>query len=593
MRLHRSSLSCGPRTGPVLVSRGLVIGLTALAVACSDGPAGPGTSACLAGVVSDPGVYQVLGPRDLTREGVCIQTSGEGVFAVALLPFTDGSPLVTHDIDVTGEGYLAGPDRLSTPAAGSAGVQVPGAAPNQRPGLPIYEDAPGRYGNYWQRALPVERAHRRRERRTVESLLQSSGGDRLAIAGRGSGSEIPGSDVAGPPAVGSTLAIPTAVNCTGDPAVAQGRVVAVTRNSVVVHDVEAGAASFTDAELRDFGEFFDRAVYDRLGDAFGLPTDIDGNERVVLFFTPASNRLGTAEAGGLVGGFFWGGDLFPASDPGPDGLAPCLNSAEGEFLYLSVPDGVVSREQLFTRSVLAHEFQHLVNAARRVHVNNAAVLEDTWLNEGLSHLAEEIVFYSESGIDPGGNVSEEALRDRDAVTDFNDFVFNNLGRLNVFLLAPHFHSFMGRDGVETRGAAWSFLRYVLDSASQSEEVILRALSNSTTSGRASLSLAGIPLTDDRLAGWGVGLMTDDAPGVPPEYQHPSWQLVRVVSDLRADGRYPLGLVPLDRELGRRFPLRTGTVGFGSFRTRPGIPARIAVRPVDADVPIRAFLIRIQ
>ena len=57
-----------------------------------------------------------------------------------------------------------------------------------------------------------------------------------------------------------------------------------------------------------------------------------------------------------------------------------------------------------TTAVIAHEFQHLINAGRRMYVNNALDFEDTWLDEGLAHVAEELLFYREAGLRPKGNI---------------------------------------------------------------------------------------------------------------------------------------------------------------------------------------------
>ena len=58
-----------------------------------------------------------------------------------------------------------------------------------------------------------------------------------------------------------------------------------------------------------------------------------------------------------------------------------------------------------TGGVRGHEFQHLISASRRLYVNDASEFEETWLNEGLSHIAEELLFYSASGLAPRQNIT--------------------------------------------------------------------------------------------------------------------------------------------------------------------------------------------
>src|SRR5690606_23646136 len=146
---------------------------------------------------------------------------------------------------------------------------------------------------------------------------------------------------------------------------------------------------------------FDDLVWDVNIASFGEPSDIDENGRVIIFYTRAVNELTPSGADSYVGGFFYNRDLFPTS--GANGGA---GSNEGEMFYMLVPDpnGEVNGNRRATDfvlertySVLAHEFQHLINDSRRLYVNKALVWEDSWLNEGLSHIAEELAFYAASG----------------------------------------------------------------------------------------------------------------------------------------------------------------------------------------------------
>src|SRR5690606_30966311 len=96
------------------------------------------------------------------------------------------------------------------------------------------------------------------------------------------------------------------------------------------------------------------------------------------------------------------------------------------------------------------------------HITRAPVWEATWLNEGLSHLAEELMFFHRSATGPGTNLTAADLSstlERDA---FRQFHLDNLDRLTFFLDDPDGSSLMGVDGLATRGATWSFLRYATD-----------------------------------------------------------------------------------------------------------------------------------
>jgi hypothetical protein len=363
---------------------------------------------------------------------------------------------------------------------------------------------------------------------------------------------------------------------------------------VVVTDTQAGGAGFTDGELAGFGAFFDDEVYPLLSEALGPSSDVDENGRVILFFTPASNQLAPAGSSGVVGGFFWGGDLFPAE--GPSGEA-CPSSTEAEILYLSVPDpngtfgNPISAEGLYTRATIAHEYQHLVNAAQRIFFTDAEELEETWLNEGLSYITEELLFYQLTGLEPGGFRAEESLQAEGAVEEFNEFVYNSVGRYNVYLLGPHFHSVRGTDGIETRGAAWSFLRYAMDRSPRSDAQVLRALLSSSATGLDNLgaALGADPLP--WIVDWTVTAAAADlADRVPDRFRQPSWDMANVMRELRPDRRYPLAAIPVPPDQGLRFTLRTGGAGYGAVRLVAGQRARLEVRPVASGAPVRAFLV---
>jgi hypothetical protein len=391
------------------------------------------------------------------------------------------------------------------------------------------------------------------------------------------------------------------VSCDADPALRQGRTVAVTHRSIVLVDPTAPASGFSDAALAEFATFFDDTAYPTLSAAFGEPSDIDGNGRVIIFFTPAANALSPRNSATVVGGYFWSGDLFPAAAGSDSRLGPCATSAEAEILYLSVPDphGVfaapISAERLETRAVMGHEFQHLINAARRLHVNGADRLEEPWLNEGMSHIAEELLFYEASALSPRENIGELQLAAPGIADIFNRYAYGNVGRYNVFLQAPHVHSALGTDRIETRGATWSYLRYVLDREPAPSNDVLRRLTDSRQAGLTALegALSRDPL--ELMAEWSVSLVADDLGGdaADPRFQQPSWDLKSIIAALRPDGRYPLEVIAVPPDQGVRFTLRAGGAGFGALRTEPGRDAVVAVRPRADGVDVRAFLVRVR
>jgi hypothetical protein len=337
------------------------------------------------------------------------------------------------------------------------------------------------------------------------------------------------------------------------------RVVAIGSTAIVVADTLDPPGGFTSADYQRFAATFDTLVYPLDVANFGAPTDIDQNGHVVLLFTLAVNQLTARNSESFVGGFFFARDLFPRV--GTTMLQGCPGSNEGELFYLLVPDptGIVNgnrRTPGFVDSMvtglLAHEFQHLINAGRRIYVNDASDLEVVWLNEGLSHIAEELLFYREGGLAPRSNVDLATLRaSTRARAAFNTIQAQNAARYRNYLIAPSVNSpIRDDDSLATRGATWDFLRYSADrklrGSSGAEAAVWLALVNSTTVGLANLRGVFGADVSGMLRDWSVSHYTDDVvPGVSADFTQPSWNWHDIFPGLGGGGgSYPLLVSPL-------------------------------------------------
>jgi hypothetical protein len=195
-----------------------------------------------------------------------------------------------------------------------------------------------------------------------------------------------------------------------------------------------------------------------------------------------------------------------------------------------------------TRSVTAHEYQHLINAARRIYVNTTATdFEEVWLNEGLSHIAEELLFYGETGLEPRQNLDVTALRASSRYVDaFNDNMLSNFGRYAEHLESPSLNSpYADDDELATRGATWSFLRYAVDRSGIAERNVWFQLANSVTAGRANLQQVFGNNLATFFRDWATSLIADDVTGAPATYQQASWNFRSIYSVLQTGGGYPL------------------------------------------------------
>jgi hypothetical protein len=376
------------------------------------------------------------------------------------------------------------------------------------------------------------------------------------------------------------------------------RVAAVTEHAIVVADESNPAGGFTDTEYEEFGLAFDNLIHPVLTRNFGEPSDIDENGRVIILFTRAVNELTEAGSDSYVGGFFYGRDLFPKTKTAR--LEGCAASNEAEMFYMLVPDpnGEVngnarSKEfvQRVTTGVLGHEFQHLINASRRLFVNNASAFEETWMDEGLSHIAEGLLFYEASGLSSRENIDIDDLRSsRRAVDAFNDHGLSNFGRLVRYLEHPDTATALGNDdNLLNRGAAWAFLRYAADRKGGSERDLWFGLVNSGSAGYTNLSAA---LGEDPLGwirDWSVSVYADDAEmGVEPRFTQPSWNFRSIISALQNESETRLySVYPLKTHSLAEGPVELSLKGGGAAFVRLGVASgsRAEIRSTSGGVAL--------
>ena len=100
--------------------------------------------------------------------------------------------------------------------------------------------------------------------------------------------------------------------------------------------------------------------------------DKDGDGAVALLMTGKVNDVGQGFAG-----------FFNAKDFGAG-----ANSNEMDLLYIGTPANVGSLAAI--DATMAHEFQHLINFSNKVVKHGLALPEETWLDEALAHLAEDV-----------------------------------------------------------------------------------------------------------------------------------------------------------------------------------------------------------
>jgi hypothetical protein len=266
----------------------------------------------------------------------------------------------------------------------------------------------------------------------------------------------------------------------------------VGERAAIFIDETAPGGGFTDAQLDSLSDRFDQVIHPEVTGAFGSASDRDGNQRIIILFTPAVNRLSPRGASGFIGGFFFGIDLLPSA----------TGSNNGEIFYALVPDpnGVFSDDILAAQvlqavpAVLAHEFQHMVHFNERILVRSAAGQESLWLSEALAQMAEELVAraYSLLGDNPSRDLFRAGARQR----------------ARLYLQRPDTVSVVvtaGQGSLPERGAGFLQLLYLDD---QLGTGLLSGLTKTTRTGVANVEAETGMEWADLLADWWSAISID-------------------------------------------------------------------------------------
>lgn len=330
------------------------------------------------------------------------------------------------------------------------------------------------------------------------------------------------------------------------------RLVAVSQKALAYADVDTaglGRTAVTTAQVQAMLEEFDRTAYPLVTSVFGKESDVDGDGRVLFLFTRRVNEVGG------IAGFYSAASALPASRGGNGNLS--------DMMYLS-PD----RAPGFYRSLLAHEFQHLVNFNQHVLARTGGESEDSWLNEALSHLSEDLIGDHTLG--------------------------GNNGLVETFLAHPERFSLTGEAllNVGVRGAAYLFLRGLVDQRGQG---ILGPLTQTGRAGPANVeAVIGQPFAD-LYGGWAARLflsgtkLNDD-----PAYNYTFPYLTEATTGRRAvppprEDALTAGGTPLTGALRPRGMTFVRLAGSGASQRIDNPLQRVQVS-ADAEGDVRALVI---
>lgn len=403
-----------------------------------------------------------------------------------------------------------------------------------------------------------------------------------ANAGGGSGFGL----MAAPPLLGDVMdfkfSCVTQTQFPNTPTDITAEVVAVSNNAVIFEDT-LSRASFSGGEYDDIALNFDNVIIGTDTLYFGAPADVPGDiapGQVVILYTQGVNQMTEDYSQGFIAGFFCPLDLgFQGGN-------------DAKMFYLMVPDpagdltpgddaNLLTKNAVLglTDNTVAHEFQHLIN----FQVGTGAA-QEVWINEGLSHLAEEVVGHATAqgeglaNFAPGNELGPaDLLSSQAAVSVLNKYYLGNWVNLGFYLDAPgdtaallNSTDPLGMETFRMRGANWSFMRYLLDrfGAPATEWQMTRALitDGATSSRQAVTNVFGVSF-DQLAADWAAMFTVEDRNDlggpVRTSLQMTSYQ-VRDIYDNQAIGDIasPTGSWPLMPTL--RFLNQPGSVPMDLF-----------------------------
>lgn len=366
--------------------------------------------------------------------------------------------------------------------------------------------------------------------------------------------------------------------------IAMGPRVTIATNATLPAD-PASVAAVT-AAVDNFVNQFGAAIYSVITTHFGIPADIDGNERVTVLFSPAVTGLPV---------------FTSAVDHVSSSLCPASN--DGEVVYATIGGAPASTDivALLTSSLpgLTHELTHLIQLSRRISAGGFPL--PYWLAEGQAMLGAELAGLTVQGdagrLDYGASIVNADAASAlwyDPLFDNLSYLFGwtgdvgsigiqNVGRCSVFGFAGITTPCVGN---YARGASWSFLRFVADRMATAyttgEAGFLRDLIGTTPDADAVAVLESLvdAKLDELLVQWAMALFVDGR--VPaasaPMLQLPSWNFADIFDARPAAERLnPLPLEFVD------FLDDGSVVGGGTFYTRinnGGPHAHLAVKVAD-------------
>ena len=317
-----------------------------------------------------------------------------------------------------------------------------------------------------------------------------------------------------PPTLGSTRTFKVLSNFNTNTWTQITAQLAYLGNNIYLYiDVNAPANGFSASQLSDFGLLFDQTLYGIATNAFGQPSDIDGNGHIIMLMSPLVNADTPASAcasTGFVAGFFDSADFDGSSNP---------HSNQGEVFYSVVPDPnatvscahTVANIGLTIPGTFLHELEHLINYSQHVVVNHVGA-PSSGLDEGMAIVAEELgsVYYEQKCPPPACRTNASQIFP-DSSQGFIQSFFNDS---YLYALVPDSVSLTlhndSENGFSWRGGDWLLMRYLGDQYGSNFYKSMVQGSADQLAAIATVTGSSVPSI---FANLGLALYTDSFPGM--------------------------------------------------------------------------------
>jgi Bacterial Ig-like domain (group 2)/IPT/TIG domain len=323
---------------------------------------------------------------------------------------------------------------------------------------------------------------------------------------------------------------------------------AVGTRGIWLNDRDNPGNGFSDIDFQNLSNQLDNGIYDTDVSYFGDPTDLDGNQRIVILVTEKINDVDTQNS--IILGFVSPGDVLPA-------LCTASNGAEIYYNRAPEPQGYTRDLALEDApELIAHEFTHVIQTGHRLVMQQNGDFMAAFVAEAQATFAEEVVGHDVTGRSTGQNYGYAiALNDPhfDPVSWYADqfadlsFYFgrNQNDPATPIADTPARCSWVTNSPSPCQGRAlwygvgWSFLRWISDNYGSQlggEQQFQRDLIDNNVFGFDNIEdVTGIPI-ETLLAKWAASLYLDDrgVAGLAPDLTIPSWNF----KDVFEDGQLP-------------------------------------------------------